>query len=114
MHDYVVGPDTPAEVLQARALCADQLPQVILDSSLPCNTVTGVLLKPRVQSDLRDDLQQAKTELATARSELAESKVLSLVSKAAKVRLGELAAGEEAGAGLSCDSAEDLVRFPPA
>ena len=33
-------------------LYADQLLQLILNSSLCCNTMTDVLLEPRVQSDL--------------------------------------------------------------
>ena len=39
MKDYVVGPDTLAEGLQARAFCVDLLPKLVLDCSFPGNAV---------------------------------------------------------------------------
>lgn len=45
MHDNTVGPDALVEMLQVGSLCVDQVKKPVLDSSLPSNPVTGVLLK---------------------------------------------------------------------
>ena len=45
MEDYIVGPDTLAEMLQARAFCAELLLKLVLDCSFPGNAVACLISK---------------------------------------------------------------------